>query len=382
MKWRLAVLCLLLAALSGCGWIQNEYRVVSEHPAPVPTASAQEEEIYSATDVNSLTDVVLSLVRDGSAQNRIDVTNFRGDIKQSVSGIMRRLALEPVYAYAVDYADYDVIEQDDAVILKLDMVYRRSAEEIASIVEVQDVDRAQQLIDRALNNFDVAITLKIEQYSDTDFASKACQHCLEQPCRVVEIPKVTVEVYPEIGTTRIVEMHFGYNNNRDDMRAMLGNVSTVCASAGTYASAVRGDLQRLTRLCEYLITRSDYQQTDTTTTPAYGLLCRKQAGNKGFASVLYNTAERSELECYLVTGTREDAPYCWNIVAVDGKYYHIDLMQQWQTGQITPQLYSDAQMTGYAWDAAAYPVCDTQPEPDASQAPESEPTESDPSDNN
>lgn len=376
----MAVLCLLLAALSGCSWIQNEYRVVSEHPAPVPTASPQGEEIHSAADTSSLIDVILSLVRDGSAQNQIDVTDFRGNIKQNISSVMRRLALEPVYAYAVDYADYDVVEQDGAVILKLDMVYRRSAEEIAAIVEVQDVDRAQQLIDRALNNFDVAITLKIDQYSDTDFVSKACRHCLEQPCRVVEIPKVTVEVYPDNGITRIVEMHFGYNNNRDDMRAMLSNVSTVCASAGTYASAVTGNMQRLTRLCEYLITRSDYQQTDTTTTPAYSLLCRKYASDRGFASVLYNTAERSGLECYLVTGTKEEAPYCWNIVAVDGHYYHIDLMQQWQNGEITPQLYSDAQMEGYEWDADTYPACDTQPEsdPDVSQAPESEPTEPNP----
>lgn len=373
MKRRLVavVLCLLLGLLSGCGWVQNEYRTVSEHKEPSVLAESETEPVIpSATDTNSLISVILSLVYDGSAQNLIDVSEFQGDVRQDIATVMARLSVEPVYAYAVDYTDYDVVEQDGTEYLKIDMVYRRSAEEIAAIVDAGDMDKARSLINVALNNFDVAITLKIAGFSNIDFAAYVRQYCLEQPCRVVEVPEVTVAVYPDSGPTRIVEMHFGYDNNREDMRAMLKNVSTVCVSAGAYAHAAKEDSQRLALLCEYLITRSEYQQASEISTPAYSLLCQEVASDAGFASVLYNTAQRSDLECYLVTGTKNDQPYCWNIVRIDGKYHHIDLMSQWLNDEITPQLYSDSQMKGYQWDTTAYPTCTAVPTAD-----NTEPTE-------
>lgn len=364
MKRRLVivVLCFLLEAMSGCGWIQNEYRVVAEHKEPpVQTETETEPVIPMASDISSLSSVILDFVYEGSAQNLIDVTMFYGDVRLDIATVMARLAVEPVYAYAVDYTDYEVVEEDGTVYLKINMVYRRSAEEIAAIVYARDMDRAKSLICTALNNFDVAITMKIAGFSNIDYAAYVLQYCLENPCRVVEIPEVTVTVYPDSGPTRIVEMHFGYENSRDDMRTMLQNVSTVCVSAGAYVHSADDDPQRLERLCEYLVTRNEYQTADGTLTPAYSLLCQELASDAGFASVLYYTAKRADLECYLVSGTKDDQPYCWNIVNVDGKYRHIDLMAQWQNGETTPILYADADMEGYQWDTAAYPICVSDP---------------------
>lgn len=369
----LAALCLLLESMSGCGWIQNEYRVVSEHKEPsVQTEAETEPPIPTASDTNSLINVILEFVYEGSAQNRIDVTSFSGDVRQDIATAMVRLAVEPVYAYAVDYTDYEVVEEDGGVYLKINMVYRRSAEEIAAILNVRNMDRAKTLICAALNDFDVAITMKIAGFSNIDYAAYVRQYCLENPCRVVEIPEVTVAVYPDSGPTRIVEMHFGYENSRDDMRSMLQNVSTVCASAGDYVQTADDDMQRLERLCEYLITRNEYQPAETVLAPAFDLLCQGLASDAGFASVLYDTARRVDLECYLVSGTKDGQPCYWNIVNVDGKYRHIDLMAQWQADEAAPKLYADADMAGYQWDTTAYPTCvsDAAPvEPDSTENP-------------
>ncbi len=365
MKMRLIGVGLLFLLLCGCGWIQNESRVVAEHREPVMPAKQQTEDeepsVPVARDSDTLCDAILSFVYEGSAQNIVDVTNFQGDLSQAIGMVMNRLAMDPVYAYAVDYADYDVVQDGETAILQFNMVYRRSAEEIAAITEVPDMERCEELIYDALDDMDVAVTLKISSYTNLDLVGLALQYAMEHPCQVVELPQITASVYPERGSTRILEMHFSYQNNRDDMRMMRQNVSTVCTSAANYAQLAHGDTMQLTRLCEYLLMRGPYELSADSSTPAYDLLSGRRATDAGFASVFYDTAQRSGLECYLVSGAKDDQPYYWNIVLWEGKYRHLDLMAQLQNGSADIALFSDGEMDAYSWDTSAYPACEPDP---------------------
>ena len=59
------------------------------------------------------------------------------------------------------------------------------------------------------------------------------------------------------------------------------------------------------------------------------------------------------LECQVVTGTRAGEPWTWNMICVDGVYYHVDLMRSYAAGKLL--LHSDDEMNGYVWDYSAYP---------------------------
>lgn len=360
MKRRLtaAALALALLGLTGCGWLENEYVSVSEHKEPyVYTEPETERPIPTASDADALQALILSFVREGTARDMIDVTNYSGDVRTDVAEVMNALAYDPIYAYAVDYSDYEFYEQDEQTLLEVDMVYRRSAEEIAAIRSVRGMESAKVVIADALNNLDMAVTMKITEYSDMDYESYVTRACLENPAQIVEIPEITVAVYPQKGTTRVVELYFGYSNSRDEMRSMQKNISTLLSSVGSYVR--RGDTQadRLKLLCEYLITRNDYQETTGPDMPAYSLLSRLQADDAGFASAFYYGAKQAGMECWLVCGSKDGAPYYWNIVELDDRYYHIDLMQQWRSGIAEPELHTDAEMAGYEWDREQYPQC-------------------------
>ena len=62
----------------------------------------------------------------------------------------------------------------------------------------------------------------------------------------------------------------------------------------------------------------------------------------------------------MVAGTKAGKLWYWNIVCVDGTYYHVDLLRSKEEGQFRGM--SDAEMQGYMWYYPAYPTCGPAPE--------------------
>ena len=64
------------------------------------------------------------------------------------------------------------------------------------------------------------------------------------------------------------------------------------------------------------------------------------------------------LECRMVYGQRSWEDYCWNIVQVDGEYYHIDPAVCAAGDLDNGFLLRDERMWEQCrWDVSAYPVC-------------------------
>lgn len=355
-------LALVLLCLTGCGWIKDEYTSVAEHEEPyVYTEPPKEETIPAATNANVLQNRIVSFVRSGVSRGQIDVTGFSGDVREQIPAVFNNLRTNPIYAYAVDYSDYEFFsdEAGQKELLEIRMVFRRSAEEIASIVNVVGVENAHTRIVDAVENMDAALTMKVSDYEQTDFAAAIRRHCMENPTLTAELPEVSVQVYPDEGSTRIVELHFGYSVSREELRSRRSSVETTLGSAAHLVYA-EDPMECLRLLCEYLLSRDTYSAAQTQEAPVYQLLSLQQAGDAGFASAANYLLRESGMDCILVLGEKNGLPYAWNIVCVDGQYYHLDLMQQWENGQQTPVLLYDTQRAEYTWDAEQYPAC---PEP-------------------
>ena len=104
----------------------------------------------------------------------------------------------------------------------------------------------------------------------------------------------------------------------------------------------------------FLTERFDYKM-DTSITPSYSLLYHGVGDSRAFAEVYAAMCRQAGLECMIVTGTRDGAPWTWNMVRDGGEYYHVDLLRN--SGNFRE--YTDMEMTGYVWDYSAYPSCDT-----------------------
>ena len=98
--------------------------------------------------------------------------------------------------------------------------------------------------------------------------------------------------------------------------------------------------------------RNDYTVA-TSITPAYSLLRHGVGDSRAFSVVYAAMCQDAGLECQVVSGTRQGEAHFWNMLCIDGVWWHIDLL-----GSPTAlQTMSDGEMAGYVWDYSAYPTC-------------------------
>ena len=167
----------------------------------------------------------------------------------------------------------------------------------------------------------------------------------------MEIPQTTVNIYPEEGVERIVELKFSYQNSRDALRGMQIQVSPVFTSAVLYVSGDGTEYEKFTQLYSFWMERYDYQ-LETSITPAYSLLRHGVGDYKAFANVYAAVCREAGLDCVTVSGTREGEPRYWNLIQENGVYYHLDLLQSSDAGHFRKM--TEAEMQGYVWDYSAY----------------------------
>lgn len=353
----LLLLCLLL---SGCD-ASDHYLSVRQHTEA--SGSVQEPDAESRTIVTNRTELrgaVLSLIRSWVEDGILLVRGYEGEIDADLTEALRYACQEePIGAYAVDYADAELKGDAEQGVIHVRIVFRRSAAEIASIVTVSDSAAAAEMILEALENYETAVTLRVRSYTPQVYSSMIYTYCLENPGRVVAIPTVTEAVYPEQGTTRIVELHFDYPESRDELTRRQQTLQTILQSATSYVSKGKSERERLTLLHRFLTNRFVYTiRTQTPQMPAYSLLCLGEAHSLSFAIVVQAQCRAAGVECMLVSGTRNGEPHYWNLVELDGIYYHLDLQRAIEQGETTLVLFEQtAQLSaeGYLWDPASYP---------------------------
>lgn len=381
MKKHLLLLLLLslFVGLTACtGTVHNDYTVITPHiEQPLPQVEASEEALpLAVTNRTELRGAVLSAILDWTEQTDIPVRSYTGEVSQDLQEILRYATEEyPIGAYAVDYMDGEFEGTNGSGSIRLSIVFRRSAAEIDSIVTVSGTAGAQMKIRQALAAYDTALTLRIRSYEETDFAQYIYHYCLEHPSTVIALPTLSAEVYPKEGDTRILELHFSYPASRDEMRLMQTSVQTVLDSASSYIRSGEDALHRAQLLYRFLTTRFDYTLAEKAPVmPAHSLLHEGVAHGLSFASVFQAECAAAELDCRIVFGERNGAAHYWNLLYLDGSYYHVDLLRSITEAETELQLLydEDLQAQGYRWPVEEYEAA---PRPEPPMQESTEPTE-------
>lgn len=376
-----ALLCaLLLGGLTACGlWVGDEYRSVTPHSEepytePEPTEEEPPPTVHNRGELRS---AVLSMITDWMEHSVILVENYDGDIAEDLPQAVQYATKEdPVGAYAVDYADAELTGDAKNGSIALNIVFRRSAAEIDAIVTVSGDAAASERILEVLTNYSPSLTLRIQRYGETDFASFIRTYCIEHPEQMLALPELSAHVYPDTGVTRILELHFLYPESRDEMRVMQDEVNTVLASAANYVRNRTDETERVDRLVRFLTTRFSYTLCEEEPVmPAYSLLCEGKAHSLSFASVFFAECRDAEIDCRIIRGERNGAAHYWNMIRLDGAYYYIDLLRAIEPGAggLTLLTAQELEEAGYVWERADLP--DT-PLPTEPTEPGGQPTES------
>lgn len=354
MKRLLPLIMAVSLLFTGCGWLDGSYYKVTPHQQH---SAGNESQVEVAENYLQLRKALEDMVDAGEENRVITVSGFRQEqLGDSMDMAVRYVKNnDPIGAYAVEEITYEVGTVGGSVAVAVEIRYRYSKNEIRKILHVENMEQVRALVEEALTEYDPGLVMLIGEYEPLDVYQMVDDFASRNPSVVMETPELSVQTYPDTGINRIMEVKFTYQSSRDSLRAMRDVVQRVFRSAALYVSNDARDSQKLSQLYSFLMERFDSYQIKTSITPSYSLLNHGVGDSTAFAEVYAEMCARADVECLVVVGTRNAEPWCWNIVKMDGCYYHVDLLDCQVRGSF--QTRTDAQMANYVWDYSAYPVC-------------------------
>ena len=355
MKKKLINLILLMTvALCGCSWMDGSYVSMTPHRAHLTETQTDN---LSAKNYPELRKLMADLTESGMESAVIRVAEYDQDaVEQGMEDAVRYVSqVLPIGAYAIDRVDYEIGTNAGQPAISVSISYLHGRSELRNIRTAEDMEAVRTYIQEALENCDGNLVLYVEAYDERDLDQMVQDYCAENPDRIVEIPQLSAGAYPQVGPSRVLELKFTYQTSRDALRNMQSQVQRVFASASLYIDKEAAAAQKYAQLFSFLMERFDYQ-IGTSITPSYSLLCHGVGDSKIFAMVYATMCRRADMECQVVTGTKNGEVWYWNLICEDGIHYHVDLLASRDVGELTKM--SDEQMTGYVWDYSAYPAAD------------------------
>lgn len=349
-------LLLLTLLLTGCSrFVIREYETVSPHAGQ--HTEETDEDVLTVQNYLSLKNAILTFVENGVEKGVIRTRDYSGEVEEDLSAAAYEVSkLDPLGAYAVDYMTHDCARFVSYYEIHISITFRRNVEQIGAIRRVGSNAALPELIDQALASYEPALTVRLSYYDGQDMEALVRDYYAFNPGKAMELPEVTVNVYPESGYVRIVELLFNYSESAEALLQKQEAVASNVRAAGEYVRYRSTGEGKLRLLYTYLQERFRYTP-GLSSTPVYSFLCEGVAGDEGCAKSLQLVCEQIGLECHTVAGNRSGEPYSWNIVNVDDRYCHIDLFRALAEEADNLPFYADGELEDYYWDQDAFPGC-------------------------
>ncbi len=350
MKQKIHILALLLALclmLSGCSlWMDGEYLFVTPHHEQNIGIGDAPIEIDSYAQLpDTLSDLVVSGVSSGAViAPALNYTDLRRCLDEAVEYVKTQT---PVGVYAVENITYEIGTNRGNFAIAFYVDYYISRADVLRIKQAKEMEEATQMIGTALDECEDSLVVLVDDFENVDFKQIVREYAYQNPDRVMEIPQVTAKTYLEAGKSRLVELRFTYQNDREDLLHMKEQVSQIFTSAELYVKESAKIRDVYSRLFSFLMERHEYT-FESSATPSYSLLLNGNGDSVAFANVYAAMCRRAGLDCITVNGTKNGLPWSWNMVRFRGIYYHVDLLDCSMNGEL--KMCTDGEMTGYVWE--------------------------------
>lgn len=362
MKKLCAILLCLAAALSmsACASLfEAEYYYSESYSDLSQEYGGEEQEIRNYSMLKS---AILSLV-----EQRVESASFRfGSYSGSLIDDLAAACVEvknetPIGAYAVEDISYDTSRIVSYYTAEISISYARSAAEIARVEHVSGLGEFGSYILNVMERYDSLavvsvyssavneeyIKLLIHDYYDTD------------PFLTVVEPKVRVTAYPESGVERIYEISLDYGLDAADLSAME---ELLRSRAQELTAGMDGDsaLAMFLRCARELSGFASDEAVCSYPGTAYGALAEGSAQPLGLAYGYMALCKTLGLECIVVRGELGSGgvtDHAWNIIGLDGEYYHVDISRFTQNPPAAFLLADEDIWGEYFWSQEDYPRC-------------------------
>jgi hypothetical protein len=164
-------------------------------------------------------------------------------------------------------------------------------------------------------------------------------------------------------------------NYKDGKENFLLKINAVNSKVKEIASKIikpgMSDFEKELAVHDYVVNNSvyDYKNLSTNTLPndsftAYGNLIKGVSVCSGYAEAVYRILNSVGVQTLIITGTANNVPHAWNIVKIDGAFYHLDATFDdpvSSSGNTLTYNYfnvSSAEISkSHVWNTSDYPKC-------------------------
>ena len=339
--------------------LEREYSLETAHAEQAGLGT--DPSVLRADSYDSLVTAILQLVSQGITHGIIRLYNYPGDVKEDLAAACLEVQQEdPLGAYCVDYMTHEysrIISYYEAHIY---ITYRRSYEEIKSIVSATGSSAIKSVLQDALLSFAPAAAVRISYLTEDEaFVQSLVEDAYyASPGAAFGLPECTVNFYPDSGEQRIIEVRLAYQEPQDTLLQWQAQVMQVATDlVSPVVSEDMTDTQTVNQFYRTLRDRVEYANGDGRQNTIYDALVLQRADSEGLALAFSLLCETAQMECHVVRGEKDGHAWFWNIVKIDGIYRHLDLGSLILEQAATPAMRTDGQMSAYIWDQDQYPAC-------------------------
>ena len=273
---------------------------------------------------------------------------------------------DPLGAYAVDRIKPEFVRIATYYEATVSIDYRRTAEQVASVNTVAGSGAIRGELRDALTSFVPETAFRVnyfDQAQGDDYIPRLIRQAYyDSPAAALGLPEAVVNLYPESGQQRVVEVLFTYPEEPELLREKsqaLTSAAQVLVDpyrTGLRDSALIPVLYRALREHTGLGEAQDapLPAPSVSGSTAYAALVEAQADSEGLALAYKLLCDLAGVECTVVDGTLEGVPRFWTIVTVEQNVHrHVD------PSRAEGLLLTDTQMSesGFVWDTQEYPSC-------------------------
>ena len=198
--------------LTGCSaLLERDYSQVAPHNT-APTTEG-DPSILRADSYQELVNALIYLVGTGAETGTVRLYTDAEDVETFLSDACLEVVQEdPLGAYCVEYIKYSVDPVLTYSQAQVHITYRRTREQVSSIVQATGVTAIRSELESALSSFAPERVLRISYFEgdETVIQDLARQAYYATPASALGMPQVSVSIYPDSGRQRIVEILLDY----------------------------------------------------------------------------------------------------------------------------------------------------------------------------
>ena len=334
------------------------------------------EDSISVSTQDELESEMLSMVRSREERGlfRIELPSPY-DIEYMVLAAIEQMSMEPLAAYATSAITAIQEEGHGYVTIEIVIGYQKTLEQITGVRPVSNEVIFDILLSQMLREGETYLAMlsppEIAGFGAIE--EMILDYYYRQALDIIVLPQTQVGFFPGSGGEEqriaVIELDFGFSQNtlsrkRAQLRLAAGALIDALPENLTLPQQIRHLSYSLAEsVHENLeeVPQADLKELRPLSTTAFGALVEASATSEGYAMAFKALMDLLGVESHVVQGEREDERHVWNIVQIDGYYYHIDVSLLALLGPEYTLFLSDEIMilqNGYSWDTRLYPTAD------------------------